>query len=118
MESGEWKVSKSSRGVTRHSPLSTFHDMPSRGRVQSLAILEKRAWLRIMPSMQSRHLLQPRDNPSLVSIVIPAYNEEETLPALRSRLEGFLATLPCPAELIVVNDGSSDRTLDLLLEWA
>jgi len=68
--------------------------------------------------MHSHHLLQPRSNPSLLTIVVPAYNEEEILPALRARLEGFFATLSCPVELVIVNDGSTDRTLELLVEWA
>jgi polyisoprenyl-phosphate glycosyltransferase len=40
------------------------------------------------------------------------------IPLLRPVLTDFLATLPYPAEAIFVNDGSSDQTLDLLLEWA
>ncbi|HWE04192.1 MAG TPA: glycosyltransferase family 2 protein [Tepidisphaeraceae bacterium] len=68
--------------------------------------------------MASRHLLKPRDNPALLSLVIPAYNEELIIPALRARLDAFLATLPCPVEVIIVNDGSADATLDLLMDWA
>lgn len=68
--------------------------------------------------MESRHLLKARGNPTLLSIIIPAYNEEAILPVLRSRLSEFLPTLPCPVEVIFINDGSSDRTLDLLMEWA
>ncbi len=68
--------------------------------------------------MQSRHLLKARGNPAPMSIVIPAYNEEEILPALRLRLTDFLKTLPCAAEVILVNDGSRDRTIDLLADWA
>ncbi len=40
------------------------------------------------------------------------------VPLLRPVLSDFLTTLPYPAEAIFVNDGSSDQTLDLLLEWA
>jgi polyisoprenyl-phosphate glycosyltransferase len=64
------------------------------------------------------HVLSARPDPVLLSIVIPAYNEQEVLPELRKRLTGFLTTLPCGAEVVVVNDGSSDRTLPMLLEWA
>lgn len=68
--------------------------------------------------MESRFLLQPRPTPGLLSIVIPAFNEQEVLPALRQELEAFLQTLDAPAEVILVNDGSSDQTLSLLMEWA
>lgn len=64
------------------------------------------------------HVLQPRVSPALLSIVIPCYNEQEVLPILRSRMEAFLDSLPCPAELILVNDGSSDHTLPLLMAWS
>lgn len=69
-----------------------------------------------MPS--TYHILRPRKLPGLLSLVIPLYNEHEVVPVLRTRMEQFLAELPCPVELILVNDGSSDRTLELLLEWA
>lgn len=64
------------------------------------------------------HILKPRSNPSLLSIVIPCYNEEEVVPLLRKELDSFIETLPCPVELILINDGSRDRTLFLLDEWA
>ncbi len=64
------------------------------------------------------HRLVPRRGPDLLSIVIPLYNEQETLPHLRAQLTGFLEGLPCPAEVMIVNDGSSDNSLDLLLAWA
>jgi polyisoprenyl-phosphate glycosyltransferase len=62
--------------------------------------------------------LNPRDNPKLLSIVVPAFNEEEVLPFLRPRLEMLLDSLPCPAELVFVDDGSRDHTSELLLAWA
>ncbi|MCC6423051.1 MAG: glycosyltransferase family 2 protein [Phycisphaerales bacterium] len=67
---------------------------------------------------QTYHHLTPRPTPSLLSIVIPAYNEQEVIPHLRPRLEAFLKTLPCAVEVLFVNDGSSDRTLELLMDWA
>ena len=64
------------------------------------------------------HRLVPRGVPDLLSLVIPLYNEQESLPRLRVQLADFLAGLPFPAEIVIVNDGSSDRSLDFLLEWA
>jgi len=63
------------------------------------------------------NFLTPRPNPKLLSIVIPFYNEEEVLPQLRPRLTAFLNSLPYPCEVIAVNDGSSDRTIDFLVDW-
>jgi polyisoprenyl-phosphate glycosyltransferase len=68
--------------------------------------------------MSSRQLLRERGNPQLLSIVIPAYNEEAILPALRKELSDFLPKLPCPAEIVIVNDGSSDSTANFLAGWA
>lgn len=64
------------------------------------------------------HLLTPRGLPRTLSIVVTTYNEQEALPFLRERLTAFLSTLPCRAEVVMVNDGSSDQSLRLLVEWA
>ncbi|MGH9677586.1 MAG: glycosyltransferase family 2 protein [Candidatus Acidiferrum sp.] len=63
-------------------------------------------------------VLLARPEPSLLSLVIPLYNEQEVVPLLRERLDRFLIALSCPVEVILVNDGSTDQTLDLLLDWA
>jgi len=63
-------------------------------------------------------LLIPRSDPRLLSIVIPFFNEEEIFPALQERLTKFLDDSPYPCEVIAVNDGSSDRTIDLLIRWS
>lgn len=49
-----------------------------------------------------------------VSVVIPAYNEEEALPRLLSRLEEVLPELGRPVEVIIVDDGSTDATPEIL----
>jgi glycosyltransferase involved in cell wall biosynthesis len=46
-----------------------------------------------------------------VSIVIPAYNEAERLPATLTRLGQFLRDEAYPAEIVVVDDGSADATV-------
>ncbi|MGO9112921.1 MAG: glycosyltransferase family 2 protein [Thermoguttaceae bacterium] len=63
-------------------------------------------------------ILKRRGFPQLLSLVIPLYNEHELVPILRAQLDDFLAELPCPVEVVLVNDGSSDRTLDQLMDWA
>ena len=60
----------------------------------------------------------PRATPGLVSLVIPLYNEEDVLSLLVERISGLLDRLPCAAEIIFVDDGSSDRSLEQLHEIA
>lgn len=48
------------------------------------------------------------------SIVVPVYNEEEALPELVRRLGLLLDRLDGPAETVLVDDGSSDRTYELM----
>jgi len=49
-----------------------------------------------------------------ISVVIPVYNEEENLPELGERLLNTLTACGRPFEIIFVDDGSSDRSWDLL----
>ena len=49
-----------------------------------------------------------------LSVVIPLYNEEESLSMLVAQLLGSLRPLGEPFELVLVDDGSSDRTAQLL----
>jgi len=48
--------------------------------------------------------------PRSLSVVIPAFNEEARLPETLPRIHGFLAERAYDAEIIVVDDGSRDRT--------
>jgi glycosyltransferase involved in cell wall biosynthesis len=50
------------------------------------------------------------------SIVIPAYNEEENLPLLMEELKAAFKSHSWPSETILVNDGSTDRTLKVMQE--
>ena len=49
-----------------------------------------------------------------VSVVIPVYNEEESLPALLSRTPAACQQLTQQYEIILVDDGSSDSSGDML----
>ena len=52
-----------------------------------------------------------------LSVAIPVYNEEDILPELFRRLRDVLASVSGgPHEIIVVDDGSSDRTAEILRE--
>jgi polyisoprenyl-phosphate glycosyltransferase len=48
------------------------------------------------------------------SLVIPVYNEESTIPELYQRVSAVMDGLDGSSELILINDGSKDRTLELL----
>jgi len=50
------------------------------------------------------------------SIVVPLYNEEESLPALVSGLRDLMEKLDGPAEVVMVDDGSQDSTYQLMTE--
>lgn len=52
-------------------------------------------------------------NQPFLSIVIPAHNEETRLPGSLEKIAAFLSTQPYEAEVVVVENGSSDRTLAL-----
>jgi dolichol-phosphate mannosyltransferase len=49
-----------------------------------------------------------------LSLVIPIYNEEEVLPQLDVRLKELLAKLAIDTEVVFVNDGSKDKSIDIL----
>lgn len=53
-----------------------------------------------------------------LSVVIPVYNEEKRAPAFLKRLIEYLSTNFDSFEVIVVNDGSTDATLNLVEDIA
>jgi len=53
-----------------------------------------------------------------ISIVVPIYNEEESIPALHESITAALAGSGLEYELILVDDGSSDGSFPLLREIA
>jgi dolichyl-phosphate beta-glucosyltransferase len=57
------------------------------------------------------------DQPFL-SIIIPAHNEESRLPPSLAKIDAFLRTQPYTAEVIVVENGSRDRTAEVTRAFA
>jgi len=53
-------------------------------------------------------------NKTTISIVIPVYNSEKTLPELLSRLEVVLQEISHNFEVILVNDGSQDNSWNII----
>ena len=61
--------------------------------------------------------MQRFDQPE-ISVVIPLFNEEESIPALHQSLTAALASYGHPYEIIIVDDGSRDRSYELLADLA
>jgi len=59
------------------------------------------------------HLVKP-----LVSIIIPAYNEERRLPQTLSRIVEYVRQRKLSCEILVVDDGSHDATSDVAIAVA
>jgi len=56
------------------------------------------------------------DPPTLYSVVIPAHNEEESLPSTVTDIYRTFVRENVPHEIVVVDDGSKDRTWAVLQE--
>ena len=55
-----------------------------------------------------------KDAPPVLSVVVPVYNETGGLPEFYSRLATVLRTIELPSEIVFVNDGSTDRSLQVM----
>ncbi|MFM2148908.1 MAG: hypothetical protein RLZZ187_1214 [Pseudomonadota bacterium] len=56
----------------------------------------------------------PETRPA-ISVVVPAYNEQEVLPAFQARIIPVMEAIGLPFEVVYVNDGSRDQTLQIML---
>ncbi|MBD0281633.1 MAG: glycosyltransferase family 2 protein, partial [Thermoleophilaceae bacterium] len=64
-----------------------------------------------------RSLGNDRPGP-LVTVVVPVHDEEQVLPELHRQLRSSLGTLPAPYEVVYVDDGSDDRSAEIIEGWA
>jgi glycosyltransferase involved in cell wall biosynthesis len=53
---------------------------------------------------------------TFLSLVIPAYNEQENIPTLLARVEASLSLIGKPFEVILIDDGSTDETPRMLAD--
>ncbi len=53
---------------------------------------------------------------ALISFVIPVYSEEAVIPTLLERMTRLVEQLPERAEIVLVNDGSRDNSLQLMTQ--
>ena len=53
----------------------------------------------------------------LLSIIIPAFNEEKRLPGSLEKIQAFVEAQPYLIEVIIVDNGSTDRTAEVVHVW-
>jgi dolichyl-phosphate beta-glucosyltransferase len=56
----------------------------------------------------------PERRKAVISLVIPMYNEQEVVEVLKEKLHYFFEEYEEPYEVLFVNDGSTDKTLEKL----
>jgi dolichyl-phosphate beta-glucosyltransferase len=78
--------------------------------LQSRAILRRIAESRRPAGGWAERSLAMAPGAPRVSIVIPAYNEEQRLPSYLDAIRGYLDSTALAAEVLVVDDGSKDGT--------
>ena len=54
----------------------------------------------------------------VISLIVPCYNEQESLPIFYRETAAVLREMGCEYELILVNDGSTDGTLEAMQDLA
>ena len=70
--------------------------------------------------MSELHISRPKVSHSQIhpaislSIIVPFYNEQEVLEEFHSRLTKVLDSLPITSEIVYVDDGSKDNSLDVV----
>lgn len=55
---------------------------------------------------------------SLITLIVPCYNEEKALPLFYEEADRVVSGMDVDCEMLFVNDGSSDGTLDVLKDLA
>ena len=54
----------------------------------------------------------------LLSLIVPCYNEKDALPLFYREATNVLAGMDCDYEILLINDGSRDNTLEIMKELA
>ncbi len=63
-------------------------------------------------------MIQTHTPDLLLSIIIPAYNEERRLPKSLDQIVSFVQQQPEAMEVLIVENGSADRTTEIATEYA
>jgi dolichol-phosphate mannosyltransferase len=75
-----------------------------------------RWWVKLASNLSSGHDWVAAGVPGVFSVVIPAYNEAENLQVVVPKLLSELESAGISHEILIVNDGSTDDTRDVLAE--
>mgnify|MGYP002514229811 CR=1 FL=1 len=71
---------------------------------------DRRLWVR--GTVEGKLLKTRKNNKSMdISVVIPLYNEEESLPELQAWIQRVMKANGFSYEIIFINDGSKDNTI-------
>lgn len=74
--------------------------------------------IKTVPDPDSPQNLNVRHaNQQVISCVVPAYNEHDNLQILLPKLQAALGALSPTWEVVVVDDGSRDKTVELMQTW-
>ncbi len=52
-----------------------------------------------------------------VSVIVPFLNEEQTIPVFCKTIDSYVSKLPFKVELVFVNDGSTDSSMELIKDY-
>jgi len=66
------------------------------------------------PALAANCRRREEEDMAEISIVVPVYNEEGSLPELQSKLTSVLDGMGRPYEIVYVDDGSDDASLDIV----
>ena len=93
------------------SPTS-YHTAPPR-------VMKKDAYRQVYKDCQTFYsFLLMNTATNTISLIIPVYNEEENLGLLYEEIIHSLATLPYPWEIVFIDDGSTDASLQVIQNLA
>lgn len=65
-------------------------------------------------SISSQNLFKVEGSPYKLTVIVPVFNEEDNIDRLGKELRDFLKIVSVPAKVLFVNDGSTDKSLELL----
>ncbi len=68
------------------------------------------------PLKDETFITQESNSNYLLSIIVPVYNDETNVVRCAQRIQGVVKSIGCEYELLFVNDGGADNSVDLLKE--
>lgn len=51
-----------------------------------------------------------------LTVIVPVFNEQESLPTFFTAMDRFIEASPTPTKVLLVNDGSTDKSLEIIKE--